>query len=111
MSRRDDGVMAANAELASVAFYNTCTTEMAAAATARLCPQLASTMKQPASRAAWRTVPSTYIRCLADNAVPLAAQDILAKRCTDVATLDADHSPFFCQPSELADILEPLSRR
>ena len=111
MQRRDDGIMAANAELAAVAFYNTCTPQMAAAAAARLSPQRAATMKQPASRAAWRTVPSTYVRCLADNAVPLAAQDQLAQRCTDVATLDADHSPFLCQPVELADILEPLARR
>lgn len=111
MQRRDDGIMAANAELASVAFYNKCTPEMAAAAAARLCPQRAATMKQLASRAAWKKLPSTYIRCLADNAVPIAAQDILAQRCSDIATLDGDHSPFFGMPVELADILEPFSRR
>ena len=108
--RRDDGTLDADPALAPATFYNRCTDAEAAAATARLGPQRAATLKQPASRAAWQHIASTYIRCLDDQAVPLAAQDVLSKRCTNVVSLDADHSPFLGQPADLADLIAPMAR-
>lgn len=109
--RLDDGLVGADPERATPTFYNRCDPAAAVAAVARLCPQRSSTLKQPLDHAAWKTVPSTFVRCLDDNAVPLGSQDILAKRCTEVVTLDADHSPFVHAVAELADVLEPLARR
>lgn len=107
--RRDDGLMAANPEVAPAAFYNTCDPAPIAAALARLDPQRAATLKQPTTRANWQTLPSTYIRCTEDQAIPLAAQDKLAERCESVLTIDTDHSPFVCAPDRLADLLAPLA--
>ena len=109
--RQADGTMAADPSLGPTVFYNTCSPETAAAAVARLCPQRTATFKQPATRASWRTVPSTYIRCLQDRAVPPAAQTQLAARCGEVLDIDTDHSPFLCAPSLLADLVAPLARR
>jgi hypothetical protein len=109
--RQPDGTLAADPELGPPVFYNTCTPAEAAAAVARLCPQRAATFKQPATRANWRNVPSTFIRCLQDRAVPLAAQDQLARRCDAVLDLDTDHSPFLCAPGSLADLVAPMAAR
>jgi len=109
--RQPDGTLAADASRGPGIFYNTCTPAQTAAALARLCPQRAATFKQPLSRANWRTVPSTYIKCLQDKAVPPAAQDQQAERCSELVSIDTDHSPFLCAPATLADLLVPLTLR
>lgn len=111
--RRDDGTVVGNPESAVPVFYNDCPAAAAAAAVARLCPQKAVTFKQDATRAAWKDIPSTYVRCTNDMAISLAAQDLLVERLPNpaVATLVADHSPFIGTPSALADILAPLAAR
>lgn len=109
--RQPDGTLAADASRGPAVFYNTCTPAQTVAALARLCPQRAATFKQPLTRANWRTVPSTYIKCLQDKAVPPAAQDQQAERCSELVSIDTDHSPFLCAPATLADLLVPLARR
>lgn len=109
-TRLDDGRLSAKPELAPACFYNRCTPEQVAAAVPRLDTQRAATMMQPADRARWREVPSTYILCRDDQVVPPAAQAILAARCTHTVELDADHSPFVHMPEAVADVLEPLAR-
>jgi pimeloyl-ACP methyl ester carboxylesterase len=59
-------------------------------------------MRQPLTETAWKTIPSTYIVCEADNAVPVAAQELMAKRANDVYRLNTSHSPFLSQPAALA---------
>lgn len=53
------------------------------------------------------SLPRTYIECTADRAIPLSSQRKLQARVPGamVTTLDADHSPFFSRPRELADAL------
>jgi pimeloyl-ACP methyl ester carboxylesterase len=109
--RQPDGTLAADPSRGPGTFYNTCTPAQTAAALARLGPQRAATFKQPLTRANWRSVPSTYIKCLQDRAVPPAAQDQQAERCSGLVSIDTDHSPFLCAPGELADLLVPLARR
>jgi pimeloyl-ACP methyl ester carboxylesterase len=109
--RRDDGLIEADPALAPAAFYHRCPPEAAAAAVARLDPQRAVTLKQPASRARWKDLPSTYILCRDDQAVHPAAQDAMAGRCGTTVHLDSDHSPFLAMPGELADLLTDVVRR
>lgn len=109
--RQPDGTLAADAARGPGIFYNTCTPAQTAAALARLCPQRAATFKQPLTRANWRSVPSTYVKCLQDRAVPPAAQDQQAERCSESVSIDSDHSPFLCAPATLADLLVPLATR
>jgi pimeloyl-ACP methyl ester carboxylesterase len=56
-------------------------------------------------------VPSSYVECLRDRAVPIALQRTMqnAARVVRVHTLDADHSPFFSAPRELAAALHVIA--
>ena len=66
--RRDEAWCRRCPRLAGEVFYNTCARRPAAAAAARLGPQRAASLKQPATVAAWRSRPNTYIRCAQDRA-------------------------------------------
>jgi pimeloyl-ACP methyl ester carboxylesterase len=61
-------------------------------------------------------VPRHFIRCLNDKAIPIAAQDFMigaidehAYGPTHTHTLAMSHSPFYSQPSALADILVEIA--
>ena len=60
---------------------------------------------QPLTRAAWQSVPSTYIVCEQDQAIPVPAQESMSHRSERVLRLDSSHSPFLSRPRELADLL------
>ncbi len=92
------------------AFYAQCPPGVAEAAIARLCPQPFDTFLQPVTGAPWKTIPSTYVRCTLDGAIPISSQDVMAARCGAVVTLETDHSPFASMPSETADIIAALAR-
>lgn len=53
------------------------------------------------------SVPCHYIECLHDRTIPIADQRRMQglQPCQTVTTLDADHSPFFSAPEELATAL------
>ena len=55
-------------------------------------------------------VPRAYIECLRDNAVPISLQRSMqaALPCSQVETLDTDHSPFFSAPDLLARAIDRL---
>jgi pimeloyl-ACP methyl ester carboxylesterase len=97
-------------ELAHDAFYGHCDPAISAAHVARLGRQPVATFVQPATNAAWRSLPSTYVRCLDDAGIPIAHQDFMAARCTNVETLDTDHSPFSSMPVETAEIVARVVR-
>jgi pimeloyl-ACP methyl ester carboxylesterase len=106
-----DGMSTIDPELAHGALYNRCDPMITPANVARLCPQPLATFTQPATRASWRHVPSTYVRCLDDQAVAPAHQDFMAARCAAIETLDTDHSPFVSMPVETAEIIARIVRR
>lgn len=106
-----DGSSTIDPELAHDALYAHCDPMVTPANTARLCPQPFVTFTQPATGAAWRTIPSTYVRCTDDRAVAVAHQDVMAQRCTTIETLDTDHSPFSSMPVETAEIIARIARR
>ncbi|WP_432534412.1 alpha/beta hydrolase [Kineococcus arenarius] len=89
-------------------FYNGVPPELTASAVSALRLQSRASIEQPVTRAAWREVPSTYVVCDADNAVPPVAQEVLAQRAGTVHHLPAGHSPFLSHPQDLAALLRPL---
>ncbi|OAA70656.1 hypothetical protein ISF_02630 [Cordyceps fumosorosea ARSEF 2679] len=62
-------------------------------------------------KAAWRAIPTTYIFCEEDQALPLAVQEVMVRRVErdGVAvrrfSLKASHSPFLSMPDKVADIV------
>ena len=86
-------------------FFNDLDRATAAHAVAQLGYQSYASMRQPLTTTAWKTIPSTYIVCEADNAVPVAVQESLAERVDAVYRLSASHSPFLSQPAALARLI------
>jgi pimeloyl-ACP methyl ester carboxylesterase len=78
---------------------------MALAAIARLEHQSLLAFRQPLTRAAWRNVPSTYVVCEQDRAIPVAGQEAMAQRATRVLRMPTSHSPFLSRPAQLAGVL------
>jgi pimeloyl-ACP methyl ester carboxylesterase len=86
-------------------FYGDVDDATADASIARLGHQSLTAKRQPLTRAAWHTVPSTYVVCEQDAAIPVFAQEAMAARAKRVLHLPASHSPFLSRPAELADLL------
>jgi pimeloyl-ACP methyl ester carboxylesterase len=86
-------------------FYNLCTAETADAAIARLVPQALVAFDQAPEVAAWRDIPSSYIVCSFDRAIPPEREREMAERAGAVYALPADHSPFLSMPKQTADLL------
>ena len=95
---------------AAAAFYGCCRPEVAAANAARLCVQTLASFTQPVTATPWTEIPSTYVRCLRDEAIHISHQDEMAVHCGSILTIDTDHSPFASAVAETADILESLAR-
>jgi pimeloyl-ACP methyl ester carboxylesterase len=86
-------------------FYNDLDAATAAKAVSQLGYQSYASMWQPLTETAWKTIPNTYIVCEADNAIPVAAQEEMAKRADHVYRLNTSHSPFLSQPAALARLI------
>jgi pimeloyl-ACP methyl ester carboxylesterase len=54
---------------------------------------------------AWKAIPSTYVVCTADGALPPAAQREMAARADTVIEWPTDHSPFLTRPGEIATLV------
>jgi alpha-beta hydrolase superfamily lysophospholipase len=106
----DAGVMKVDPAMAAQIFYNTCATDIAARASARLRPQPLGPLGTPItlSEARWGHIPKTYISCSRDQALPVARQQWLCARRADIKRLQlhTDHSPFYSDPAGLADLLQ-----
>jgi pimeloyl-ACP methyl ester carboxylesterase len=61
---------------------------------------------QALTEAAWKVIPSTYLICEADNALPLSVQEPWATRAEKVLRIGTSHSPFLSRPAELARLIE-----
>jgi pimeloyl-ACP methyl ester carboxylesterase len=92
-------------------FYNGCPDDRTADAVARLGVQSRAAFEQPLTRAAWRDVPSTYVVCEDDHAIPLFAQELMCRRAGTVVRMSAGHSPFLSHPAELAATLREIAEK
>jgi len=86
-------------------FYNDCPPDVAAAAARRLVPHARKVFSDPLHGTAWREVPTSFVVCERDNAIPAFAQDAMAQRAGTVHRLDSGHSPFLSRPDEVAELL------
>ena len=88
-------------------FYNDMTPEDVDFAVARIKPHSYQTYLSPLTFAAWKVIPSTYLYCVKDNAIPYPIQKLMVEGTAKdynfkTAELDASHSPFFSKPEETA---------
>jgi pimeloyl-ACP methyl ester carboxylesterase len=105
-STSDDGGRTVVVKDPTPVFYNDCSAEDAAEAGGRLRPHTLEAMEQPVTAVAWRgNVPTTYVICEQDNAIPLEAQEVLSQRASSVKRLDASHSPFLSMPDRVVDVI------
>ncbi|MEO6123761.1 MAG: alpha/beta hydrolase [Ilumatobacteraceae bacterium] len=95
---------------AHATFYGRCDPITTPANIARLCPQPVATFAQPLTGAGWSSIPSTYVRCTLDEAIHISHQDLMSAHCTNVETLETDHSPFASMPIQTAEIIARLTR-
>jgi pimeloyl-ACP methyl ester carboxylesterase len=87
-------------------FYADCPPAVATSAAAALVPQRKDSFCQELRAAAWQRVPSTYVVCGRDNAVPPEAQARMSARAGTVSHIDSGHSPFLSRPSEVTAIIK-----
>ncbi|KUO21511.1 hypothetical protein AQJ91_09320 [Streptomyces dysideae] len=90
-------------------FYGGVPRSEAEEAAKRLVPQSTKSFWDVLTQAAWHTVPSTYIVCEDDQALPAQAQQVLAERSNEVRRIAGDHSPFLSKPVELAALLSKIA--
>jgi pimeloyl-ACP methyl ester carboxylesterase len=87
-------------------FYGDVSAELATASSARLVHQSLSALGATLADAAWRHVPTTYIVCDKDAAIPPALQEVMARNAVRVHHLPSSHSPFLSIPGALAALIE-----
>lgn len=90
-------------------FYGDVPDAEAREAAQRLVPQSTRSFGEPPTQAGWHTVPSAYIVCEHDQALPPQDQEALATRSGEVHRLASSHSPFLSMPQELAALLARIA--
>jgi pimeloyl-ACP methyl ester carboxylesterase len=86
-------------------FFNDVSEAATRAAVEQLAPHRMAAFTAPVGAVAWRDVPTTYVICDRDNAIPVPAQEMLAGRADNVTRLDASHSPFLSQPDAVVGVI------
>ncbi|MFF2525356.1 alpha/beta hydrolase [Streptomyces liangshanensis] len=89
-------------------FYNDLPEPEAKAAAAGLGPQSLVSMRQPLTRAAWHTTPSTYVIGERDAGLPAPMREKFGARLGNVRRMDTSHSPFYSRPAETAALLREV---
>jgi pimeloyl-ACP methyl ester carboxylesterase len=89
-------------------FYADVSPDLAAWAVSQLRPST-YTVGQTLTAAAWRDIPSTYVICEHDRALPAAGQEQMARRATNVHRLPSSHSPMLSQVPETAAIIADVA--
>jgi pimeloyl-ACP methyl ester carboxylesterase len=87
-------------------FYADCPPDVARRAAAAIVPQNRVVFSQQLRTAAWQSLPSTYVICERDNAVPPALQERMSARAGTVSRIDSSHSPFLSRPGEVTAIIQ-----
>jgi pimeloyl-ACP methyl ester carboxylesterase len=91
---------------AQTIFYGDTEPDIVAAIAPRLRPMVLDAAAIVATPSAPRSVPTTYVVCSRDGAIPPEAQVQMAQGLDHVVVWPTDHSPFLTRPREVADLLE-----
>ncbi|TKA30421.1 hypothetical protein B0A50_02648 [Salinomyces thailandicus] len=90
-------------------FYSDCSADLVEKQAERLRPVPTGTMSDhKVEYAAWKHLPSTYLICEQDNALPMAAQEAMISQPGahfDVERCAASHSPFHSMPDFTAQVV------
>ncbi|MGH3997140.1 MAG: alpha/beta hydrolase [Pseudonocardiaceae bacterium] len=100
-----DGTAVLRSDRLRELFFADCDDGTFTEALARAIPQSLSAFGQPVRRVAWREVPSTFVVCAEDRAIPAAGQRAQAAKATRTVELACGHHPFLSQPETLAQII------
>ncbi|KAL4798902.1 Alpha/beta hydrolase fold-1 [Aspergillus venezuelensis] len=103
--KNDDGYVHTSDE--SNVFYGDVTPEEQQKQIAMLKPQPQLSFKEPALYEPWLEIPSMYLFCEKDQALPLVAQEAFAKILGQGPSMtyrtDTSHSPFLSQPDKVIE--------
>ena len=105
----DDGTVTLDPAVAPGALYHDCAPADVERALEHLGPQLYASLTTPATHAAWRQVPSTYVVCSEDRAIVASMQRQLAARAGTVLEWPTSHSPFLSRPDLVVEVLAARS--
>ncbi len=89
---------------AQVALYQDCESALAEWASAQLTTQTIASLRSPRSSFDI-DAPSRYILCTNDNALDPQLQNVMARRCDEVVTIESGHSPFLSRVNTLCDLI------
>jgi hypothetical protein len=102
---RDGDRCSFDPKFAKTIFYADSAPDVVATIVPRLRPMVLDVTAMLATPSIPSAVPSTYVVCTRDGAIPPAAQLQMAKRVDRVIEWSTDHSPFLTRPGDLADLL------
>ena len=106
---RDDGLAFLDREAARRALFNDCTPERAEEGLRRLRPMSLAGADQPVTEAAWRQLPSVYVRGSEDR-MPEAVASGFLERTMEVVELPTGHCPNWSRPDLVAELLAKRAR-
>lgn len=86
-------------------FFADCDADTFAEALTRATPQSLAAFGQQVRRVAWQEIPSTYVVCTEDHAIPVDGQRAHAAKATRAVELACGHHPSLSQPQALAQLI------
>jgi pimeloyl-ACP methyl ester carboxylesterase len=107
---QSDGTAILRSEQLQELFFQDCDEDTFAEALIRATPQSLAAFGQPVRRVGWREVPSTFVVCTEDRAIPVARQRAHAAKATWSIDMVCGHHPFLSQPEALAQIIADSTR-
>jgi pimeloyl-ACP methyl ester carboxylesterase len=105
----DDGLASLDREVARRALFNDCSFERAEEGLARLRPMSLAGGDQPVRDAAWRQLPSVYVRGSEDR-MPEAVASNFLEQAAEVVELPTGHCPNWSRPDLVATLLAKRAR-
>jgi len=96
--------------------YHDCDPEEAADAVSNLKVHAEATFDEKTRTAAWRRIPSAYLVCEDDRAIPLAGQEAMIQTVKDeggvieVERIAFAHSPYIGKPEPVAAFIDRAAR-
>lgn len=110
MELGEDGMVRLSPE-ADAYFFNRTSAPLTELAMSRMRPMRSLVPDEPLDDPAWTSVPTSYVVCTDDRALPPDGQRDRAALVESFIELDADHSPFFSAPVPLARFIADQHER